>query len=680
MINVAVSESRRNRHFGLLVAGLFVSLLIPVELGLRAYRDAAANQAMQETLAQANRLRALLESEINTAAFLATGVESYIVARNGDFEPDEIQRILTLLFGRGRHFRNIGVAPDNRIAWVYPLAGNEAVIGLNYADLPEQWPAIERAMQTGRGQFNGPVELVQGGNGLFYRAPIFLDNVYWGLLSTVIDADSLFSLLDSVSGEFAPLLALRNPGSDIQPDRVFYGQADYFEQPLELLPVIVPGGEWQMAVQMPRDSEPGLAWLRIFATFFVLLLSVLLGLLLRLLWQQNLLGQLDIEVRERTADLSQSNKLLGSVLSAARSFAIIATDLDGTITLFNKGAERMLGYSADEMVGKQQPATFLLTDELRARAASLASELGRPLVGDEVLTLRVRQGVEEILNLHYKHRDGHLVPVQAVISAITGDDGEILGFLGIAEDISDRLRNQTLKDQFVSTVSHELRTPLTAITGALGLVRSGSAGNLPELAQSMVEIAYNNSQRLARLVNDLLDIEKLIAGRMTLYADCHSAADLVHTTIADLQSVAAAHQVRMVETLESNAKLWVDAQRFQQVLTNLLSNAIKFSPAGGQVDVHLSEENGIIQITVSDQGPGIPADFRPHIFQRFSQADAGDNRQRAGTGLGLAISKELTEQMNGSIGFNMNTTQGSCFWLKFTEYKPRDRNKGDRDA
>lgn len=671
-------EAGRKQHFRLLVIALFIILLVPLELSLRVYRDASTGQAAQEILEQANRLRALLESEVSTAAFLATGVESYIVAREGNIEQAEIQRILALVFERGRHFRNIGVAPGNQIAWVFPLAGNEAAIGVNYADIPQQWPAIEQAMTTRQGQLAGPLELVQGGNGLIYRAPVFIDDVYWGLLSTVIDADSLLGLLGSVSGEGAPLIALRNAGSDSQPGRVFYGQPDYFDAPLELLPVRVPGGAWQMAVQIPPNSLTHIGWLRVLGICLALLLSVLLGLMLRLVWQRNLLGQLDIEVRARTADLRETNELLDSVLSAARSFAIIASDNNGTITVFNKGAERMLGYTAEEMVGKHRPVTFLLTDELSERQVQLEAELGRPLVGDEVLTLRARQGVEEMFSLHYKHRDGHLIPVQGVVSAITDHNGEIHGYLGIAEDISERLRNEKLKNQFISTVSHELRTPLTAITGALGLVRSGSAGRVPESANAMVDIAYNNSKRLAQLVNDLLDMEKLMAGHMVLYPATHRVTDLVHTTVADLQSVAAKHQVELVETLLFDAHLSVDALRFQQVLTNLLGNAIKFSPSGGQVQIAVTRSAGQIKITVLDQGPGIPASFQPHIFQRFAQAEVGDSRQVSGTGLGLAISKQLTEQMGGRIGFDAHLRQGSCFWLEFTEHKKPDN--GDNNV
>jgi len=162
-----------------------------------------------------------------------------------------------------------------------------------------------------------------------------------------------------------------------------------------------------------------------------------------------------------------------------------------------------------------------------------------------------------------------------------------------------------------------------------------------------------------------LDVEKLMAGRMTLYPARHSVAELIRATVADVQGMADQQQVELVIVLAGEAYIHVDASRFQQVLTNLFSNAIKFSPVKGRVEIDTVLSVTSVRITVSDQGPGIPSSFHSHIFERFAQADAGDNRQQAGTGLGLAISKELTEQMNGHIGFQSGSDRGSCFWVEF---------------
>tara|TARA_R110002051_G_scaffold221135_1_gene284812 strand:- start:344 stop:1192 length:849 start_codon:yes stop_codon:yes gene_type:complete len=281
-----------------------------------------------------------------------------------------------------------------------------------------------------------------------------------------------------------------------------------------------------------------------------------------------------------------------------------------------------------------------------------------------------------MLMLHYRHHDGHLIPVQAVVSAIRGSEGEILGYLGIAEDVTERLRNETLKNQFISTVSHELRTPLTAITGALGLAHNDSLGVTPDFLRPLLDIAFNNSERLAVLVNDLLDMEKLMAGRMTLDPHVQAVSELVPVAVENLQGLADQQEVTVELGPLPPALIRVDASRLHQILANLLSNAIKFSPTGGTVRVTTETGGHRLRISVIDQGQGVPADFLPHLFQRFSQADGGDSRRRAGTGLGLAISKELTEQMGGHIGYSAAAKAGSCFWVEFDLCKvPADANQ-----
>jgi len=238
--------------------------------------------------------------------------------------------------------------------------------------------------------------------------------------------------------------------------------------------------------------------------------------------------------------------------------------------------------------------------------------------------------------------------------------------LGWIHDITERIRIERMKTEFVSTVSHELRTPLTAITGALGLMAGGVLGILPDTVKEMIGIAFKNSQRLTFLINDLLDMEKLVEGKLVFDMQIHSLKLLLEQALQANRSYGAERKVTLQLAVTAlDVSVSVDSQRFMQVLSNLLSNAIKYSPDEGVVKVTMDQREKMVLVTVSDNGSGIPDEFRPHIFQKFSQADSSDSRQKGGTGLGLAITRQLVEYMGGAIGFDSVEGRGASFYVEF---------------
>lgn len=372
------------------------------------------------------------------------------------------------------------------------------------------------------------------------------------------------------------------------------------------------------------------------------------------------------QVADRTLKLQQSNSQLEAILSAASDFSIIATDQQGVVSYFSSGAEKLTGYSAAELVQRQTPAILHLSNEVAARAAELSEKYQQPVIGFKVFVIEAEQKGSDAQEWHYVRKDGQQVLVSLTVSAIKDSQGQITGYLGVAKDISERHRNEKIKNEFISTVSHELRTPLTSIYGSLKLVNSGVLAELPPKVSKLLQVAEVNSQRLAVLINDLLDIEKLLAGKMQLELKNQALAPIIDEAMQAISSYAEQYQIKIFVVLPEQALYAkVDTARLIQVMQNLLSNAIKFSEACKSITVKLSQAQSNVKLEVIDQGVGIADEFKSRIFERFTQSDAASTRKQGGTGLGLAISKELTLHMGGEIGFASELGAGATFWLSF---------------
>lgn len=235
----------------------------------------------------------------------------------------------------------------------------------------------------------------------------------------------------------------------------------------------------------------------------------------------------------------------------------------------------------------------------------------------------------------------------------------------LARANADLQRMAKLKDEFVATVSHELRTPLTSIRGSLSLLAEGMAGDLPDAAKKLVGIAGNSCERLVRMINDLLDIERIESGNMEFDLRDQPLEPIVDQAVVSMQGYSAQYGVPIrAEAVPAGLRVRADRDRLIQVLINLLSNAIKFSPAGSEVLLTTRVDGGRVRISVIDHGEGLPDEFRDRIFEKFAQADSGDSRRRGGTGLGLNICKRIVEEHGGRIDFDSVHGQGSSFHVE----------------
>jgi PAS domain S-box-containing protein len=330
--------------------------------------------------------------------------------------------------------------------------------------------------------------------------------------------------------------------------------------------------------------------------------------------------------------------------------AIISMDLDGNILSWNPAAEKLLGYTAVEILGRSR--RIIAPDE-------------DPNSEVEILKiLREGQTLEPFETVR-RRSDGQNIHISLHVSPIFDHSGQFIGTSRIMRDISARKELDRMKSQFISTVSHELRTPLTSISGALGLLVGGVGGQLPDKAANLIQLAHKNSGRLTTLINDILDIEKIEAGEMRFRFETIKLESICKQNLETLQSYAEKYQVsyRFENSTPVNTPIRVDPDRFSQVLANLLSNAAKFSPPGASVILRVEQVNGNIVLSVIDFGRGISPEFLPRLFQRFAQEDAADTRAKGGSGLGLSISRALMERMSGTLAYIPGTPNGSIFQI-----------------
>ena len=238
------------------------------------------------------------------------------------------------------------------------------------------------------------------------------------------------------------------------------------------------------------------------------------------------------------------------------------------------------------------------------------------------------------------------------MTPLVNSDGRVLSVVAQGRDMSSQLEAERMKKEFTSTLSHELRTPLTSIIGSLQLVNSGAIAEVEKDILELTVIAERNGQRLLDLINDLLDVEKIRAGKFDIRPERLAIDDVLNEALVLNRAFAERYGVKLRSTHSlPAAQVVADRKRLLQVLTNLISNAAKFSPEGETVQVALAKHGDRVRVEVQDRGPGIPEEFRARIFSRFAQADSAAARQKGGTGLGLAICKRLIELMNGQIGF-----------------------------
>jgi PAS domain S-box-containing protein len=343
--------------------------------------------------------------------------------------------------------------------------------------------------------------------------------------------------------------------------------------------------------------------------------------------------------------ITEANRRWQSLLDNVR-LIVVGLNPDGIVEYANPFFLDSAGYKLEEVIGKDWLTCFIPQIEQEKVRRDFADSLLNP----------------DRFHKHYQNSIVTKTGEEKIIAwnntILRNQDGEIVGTMSIGEDITEKLKVDRIKSEFISIASHELRTPLASIRGALGLLASGVLDNKPEIAKNMLNIASSDTERLVRLVNDILDLERLESNSVTLNRQWTDVADLCQQAMNTMQALAAESQID-IQCNARSQQIFVDRDRLLQTLVNLLSNAIKFSPSHSEVKITTESLSNKVVFRVCDRGRGIPESNLESIFERFNQVDASDSRQKGGTGLGLAICRSIVQQHGGKIWVESVLTKGS---------------------
>jgi PAS domain S-box-containing protein len=361
-----------------------------------------------------------------------------------------------------------------------------------------------------------------------------------------------------------------------------------------------------------------------------------------------------VELGEARRQVEASGRKL-TLFAERAPIAVMELDPDGTVREVNHAAELLFGYAASELIGGHLRKLVLpkYHPEFERQWAELVSTR-EPMAGVLIRNPR-RDGIELVCDWS--------------VTPLVNAEGRLIAVIAQGRDITAQLEAERMKKEFTSTLSHELRTPLTSIIGSLQLINSGVLGDVAGDVGELTTVAERNGQRLLDLINDILDIEKIESGKLTLVPEIIRVDELVRESIVLNKAFGERFKVRYEATGGLPERtVNADRKRLLQVMTNLLSNAAKFSPEGDVVMVSTEDRGTAVRIAVHDRGSGIPENFRNRIFGRFTQADSTTARQKGGTGLGLAICKRLVEMMQGRIGFEDRPGGGTSFYFELPRH------------
>ncbi len=558
------------------------------------------------------------------------------------------------------------------IYYAEPMQGNEMVLGYDLASSESRLALLRESARQRAVRATPVLDLVQGGSGISVVVPLFKQEsgryLLLGFTQGVYLVERIFhKALDSAFfDEDQILLRISDATPGSTPKLLFSTQGEWDEtmQPLHTRPLSFAGRQFQIELFPSAVTGPE-GWLPWGVLLVGLLLSLLLSQYLRVLMHREY--RVRKQVEQRTHDLLQSQRTTHAILQSAAN-AMITIDQDGLISHFNVAAEQLFGYRRQEVEGEN--VKLLMPEPYRSQHDSYLRRY------HETGEARIVGTSREIVACR---KDGTEFPILLSVGETQVDDRPL--YIGSIEDLTLRKqaeqalieakevaeRTNRQKSEFLNMMSHELRTPLTVILGYLPLLKQPELLPAPEAIADIVEDIDSSGQHLLTLINELLDISKIEAGRMTLRPERIEVSEAVAEVVARLGKSAGDKGIKLGNQVDAGV-VEADVVRLRQILINLIGNAIKFTDRG-EVNVGSVAKDGMIHISVCDTGRGIPESELDTVFEKFRQLDSSSTRHGGGTGLGLAITKRLVELHGGKVRVSSQVGEGSCFTFTLPIYE-----------
>ncbi len=649
-----------------LLLGLGITFYTAEQLNNLRHQDAVYNDVVSEL----GLLRSRLESNLNGNLQLVKGLAS-LIAFQPDLTQEEFERAASPLFEGKSHLRNVAAAPDLVIKLMYPVTGNEKAIGLDYTQVPAQYAAVKLARETRQLVLAGPLQLVQGGEGVIARIPVFIRDAagmqqFWGVISSVMNISEMYRDSGLLADDLPVEIALRGKDAKGAGGDVFFGRSALFDANAVIMDIPLPHGSWQIAAQ-PRAGWPNKAdnlWtLRGILAFVALLLILPFVALGR---EMNQRQGLSAELQQQHRELKNSESRLRTVIDTLPDmFWLKGTD--GAYQLCNKRFETMLerpaaqiiGQTDQELLGEQRAQRFAQTDQQ-------VVDWAIPMVFEEQL---VHGPAGERLVIEY------------VKAPVFDEHGDIISVLGIGRDITKHKQTEAdlqhakveaevankAKSEFLATMSHEIRTPMNGVVGMTSYLLDT---DLNAEQRKSLEVIRDSGESLIMIINDILDLSRLEQGQLQLEIGTFNPTQIVGSVVDILKPQADAKTINIVTEMDflPDLALRGDAGRIRQILMNLIGNALKFTEQGTVtirgLQADIAPDEVMLKFEIEDTGIGIDRAKLGKLFDSFVQVDSSSISQYGGSGLGLAISKQLVEAMHGEIGVDSILARGSCFWFK----------------